>query len=142
MFQVAARSYALPLERVVEVLRMVAVTPVPEAPAGVLGAVNLRGTLIPMLDLRPRLGMAPTVPDPGQVFLVLRARGRMLGLLADVVEDIVQVSVTPTTSGMVILDPDSLFDGAALGSWGQWVQSTGDDARAAGDELAGSGVRA
>lgn len=92
VFQVDGRSYALPLEQVVEVLRMVAVTPVPEAPPYMAGVVNLRGSLIPMIDLRPRLGLSPAEIDPSQVFLVAAARGRTVGLLADRVEDVVEVS--------------------------------------------------
>jgi purine-binding chemotaxis protein CheW len=47
VFRVAEREYALPLEQVVEVVHMVAVTPLPEAPAWVAGVVNLRGKLTP-----------------------------------------------------------------------------------------------
>jgi purine-binding chemotaxis protein CheW len=92
VFEVDGRSYALPLEQVVEVVRMVAVTPVPEAPPWIAGVVNLRGAMIPMIDLRPRLGLPRTEIDPSQVFLVAAARGRTVGVLADRVEDVVDVA--------------------------------------------------
>lgn len=134
-FKVDGRSYALPIEQVVEVLRMVAVTPVPDAPAWVSGIVNLRGRQIPMIDLRPRFGAAPTVPDPSQVFVVAQARGRTAGVLADSVEHIMELSesmierqrdiigATAVVAGLaatddgavVILDLDQLLDGADPG---------------------------
>lgn len=91
VFGVADRRYALPLEQVVEVLRLVAVTPVPEAPPWVSGVVNLRGRLVPMVDLRPRMGLAPAEPDPAAVFLVAATARRTVAVLADSVGDVVTV---------------------------------------------------
>jgi purine-binding chemotaxis protein CheW len=145
-FQVEGRSYALPLEQVVEVLRMVAVTPVPDAPAWVAGVVNLRGKLIPMIDLRPRFGAAPTVPDPTHVFVVAQAGGRTAGVLADWVQDVVHVAGIATqrrqdaggsdgvVAGLarsaagvvVILDLERLLDEANAAVWGQGEPDTSD----------------
>jgi chemotaxis signal transduction protein len=92
-----------------------------------------------MIDLRPRFGAAPTVPDPSHVFVVAEAGGRTAGVLADWVEDIVHVAGTVTqrpqdagesdgvvaglarsTAGaVVILNLERLLDGADLGVWGQ-----------------------
>ena len=135
-FHVDGRTYALPLEQVVEVVRMVAVTPVPDAPPWLAGVVNLRGKLIPMIDLRPRFGAAPTEIDPGHVFLVAQVRGRTAGVMADLVEDVVKVDGTAaehahadsnlvgglarsTTGAVVILDLERLLEGAELGDQGK-----------------------
>jgi purine-binding chemotaxis protein CheW len=91
-FQVDGVTYALPLEQVREVVRMVAVTPLPAAPAWVVGAVNLRGTLVPMIDVRALMSGRPADIDPSQMFVVAHASGQMLALVADEVEDIVQIS--------------------------------------------------
>jgi purine-binding chemotaxis protein CheW len=92
VFEVEGRTYALRLTRVIEVVRMVAATPVPEAPPWVAGIVNLRGKLIPLVDLRPRLGLEPTEPDPSHVFVVASSGERTVGILADRVHDVVTVS--------------------------------------------------
>jgi purine-binding chemotaxis protein CheW len=130
-FQVDGRSYALPLEQVVEVLRMVAVTPVPDAPPWIAGVVNLRGKLLPMIDLRPRLGAAPTEIDPDHVFLVAQTAGKTVGVMADLVEDVVEVAdsainESPSEGGvvggfarlsagaLVILDLERLAEGTDL----------------------------
>jgi purine-binding chemotaxis protein CheW len=123
VFQVDERSYALPLEQVVEVIRMVAVTPVPDAPAWVKGVINLRGSLIPMIDLRPRFGAPAADVDPSQVFLVARAGGRTAAVSADCVEDVVDVSCATGGLGrskagaVVVLDLEHLLAGAAVGGW-------------------------
>ena len=59
IFRVESGYYALPLERVVEVLRMVSVRPVPDGPAWLAGVINLRGRVLPIMDLRARLGLPP-----------------------------------------------------------------------------------
>jgi purine-binding chemotaxis protein CheW len=142
-FHVDDRTYALPLEQVVEVVRMVAVTPVPDAPPWLAGVINLRGTLIPMIDLRPRFGAAPTEIDPSHVFLVAQVHGRTAGVMADLVEDVVQLDGTAvehgqadgevmgalarsTTGAVVMLDLARLLEGADAGG-----QARGDDERAA-----------
>jgi hypothetical protein len=115
-FQVDGRSYALPLEQVLEVVRMVAITPVPDAPAWLAGVVNLRGRLIPMIDLRPRFGAPATEPDPSHVFIVAESRGRTAGVLADRVEDVVEAA-DAGTAGFVVLDLDKLLEGMGDGDW-------------------------
>jgi chemotaxis signal transduction protein len=142
VFQVEGRSYALPLEQVVEVLRMVAVTPLPEAPPWVAGVVNLRGTLIPMIDLRPRLGMARTEVDPSHVFVVAQARGRTVGVLADEVQDVVQLAGGPDASAaaVVIVNLERLLDGAELGDWDDRIGGHVGDAAGVGDDLSTRGL--
>jgi len=70
---------------------MVAVTPVPEAPPWVVGMLNLRGELVPMVDLRPRMGLAAAEPDPAAAFIVAATARRTVALLADAVREVVTV---------------------------------------------------
>ncbi len=102
VFEVEGRKYALPVEQVVEVVRMVALTPVPEAPPWVAGLADLRGQLIPVIDLRPRLGLPPAAADPDLVFLVASGAERTVGLLADRVLDVADAAgavVEPSDAG-------------------------------------------
>jgi hypothetical protein len=134
-FEVNDRSYALPLEQVVEVVRMVAVTPLPDAPAGLAGVVNLRGQLIPMIDLRPRFGAPPTEPDPSHVFIVAEAGGRTAGVLADWVEDVVELA-GGAGGGIVVLDLARLLEGVADSAW----SGHGAEWSRVHDELAAGGT--
>ena len=58
LLRVAGGEYALPLGCVVEVVRMAALTPAPGGPGHVLGLLDLRGRVVPVMDLRTRLGLA------------------------------------------------------------------------------------
>jgi purine-binding chemotaxis protein CheW len=83
------REYALPVRKVIEVLRMVAVTPLPEGPAWMAGILNLRGKGIVVMDLRKRLGLPARAPDLNTHILILETKGEPLGLIADQVVDII-----------------------------------------------------
>jgi purine-binding chemotaxis protein CheW len=66
-------------------------TPVPHAPPEVLGIMNLRGSVIPIVDLSRKLGMPPTTPNERSAIVVADVHDTMLGLLVDQVSDILTV---------------------------------------------------
>jgi purine-binding chemotaxis protein CheW len=86
------REYALAVANVVEVLRMVAVTPLAEAPAWIAGVINLRGKGIVVADLRARLGLPLRAPDLDMHIVVVEAGGEPFGLIAD---DVVEILALP-----------------------------------------------
>lgn len=88
VFRLHTHEYALPMSQTVEVLRMVALTPLPEAPAWLPGLINLRGRVIPVMELRARLGLQSRVPDLDTAILVMHSDGHMLGLITDAVIEI------------------------------------------------------
>ncbi|MCX6023651.1 MAG: chemotaxis protein CheW [Chloroflexi bacterium] len=89
--RVGGRAVGLPSAAVERILRMAALTPLPDAPPGIAGLLNLHGALLPVVDPRPRLGL-PLVPwAPDQHLVVMAAAGRFL-LWLDRVERIVTVA--------------------------------------------------
>jgi purine-binding chemotaxis protein CheW len=108
VFRLDGREHALPLEHVVEVFRMVAVAAVPEAHRWVLGVVNLRGRVIPVIDLRRRLGLSAREPELATPIIVVKAGGRAAGLVAD---DVVEVMALP---GKALDPPDDLVGPATV----------------------------
>jgi purine-binding chemotaxis protein CheW len=88
LLRVDGRAYALPLGSVVEVVRMAALAPVADAPRFVLGLLDLRGRVVPVLDLRLRLGLPATPPGLSTPICVVATRGRVFGLVADAVTDV------------------------------------------------------
>ena len=88
-FGLAGRSYGLPLEQVVEVLRMVSLTPVPDAPDWLSGILNLRGEPVPVIDLRQRLNWPAQEPGLTTPMIIGEADGRRVGLLVDTLDGIV-----------------------------------------------------
>ncbi|HEV3465113.1 MAG TPA: chemotaxis protein CheW, partial [Actinomycetota bacterium] len=88
LLRVEEREYALPLGCVVEVVRMAALTPAPGAPGHVLGLLDLRGRVVPVMDLRARLGLPPATPGLSTPICVVEAGGRAFGLVADAVTNV------------------------------------------------------
>ena len=83
--------FALPVRQVQEILRVTALTRVPHAPFPVRGVTNLRGYVLPVVDLRVRLGLPPDEPGPRHRVMVVHSRGRLIGLLVDAVEQVTQI---------------------------------------------------
>jgi len=90
-FEVAGEVYGLPVLCVEEVLRVTAITRLPYAPAPVRGITQLRGRVLPVVDLRVRLGQPATEVGPASRIVVVTARGRTLGLLVDGARQVVKL---------------------------------------------------
>ncbi|MBB4573466.1 purine-binding chemotaxis protein CheW [Rhizobium lentis] len=74
-------------------------TAIPHSPAYMLGVINLRGAVLPIIDLAARLGMKPADPTARHVIIVAQVRRKVVGLLVDAVSDILTVTdeiVQPT----------------------------------------------
>ena len=88
-FVTHGRRFAAPITEVREIRNWSTPTSLPHAPAYLLGVVNLRGTVLPVVDLSLRLGIGPTPSGARNVFVVVEVDGRPLGLLVEAVADIV-----------------------------------------------------
>jgi purine-binding chemotaxis protein CheW len=71
------------LQSVAEVVRAVEITPLPQAPAGVLGVIDVHGRIVPVLSLRQRLGLAEEELSPTHQFVIIQHSGRDLALPVD-----------------------------------------------------------
>lgn len=105
LFLVDGRQYGLPLARVERVLPMVEITPLPQAPPIVLGVINLRGTVLPVVDLRRRFGLIPGEYGLSSHLLIAHSHRRTLALPVD---EAVGVS---TVSPEAVSPPEALFPG-------------------------------
>lgn len=91
VFSLDGRAFALHVLDIGEILRMVAITHVPDMPVWVHGVINLRGQVIPVIDLRRRLGLPSGTLGLNTPILVAHTSGRSLGLVADAVTDVIDV---------------------------------------------------
>lgn len=90
-FRVGGEDYALDIMRVREIIPPLPVTPVPRAPPFVEGVVRLRGEVIPVLDVRRRLGV-PLIPATRKTkYLIVDVAGRRLGLVVDEVTEVLRI---------------------------------------------------
>lgn len=92
VFQVAAREYALPIENIVEVLRMVALAPLAHSPAWLSGVVNLRGRVIPVIDLRILLGLPAQAIGLTTPLIIISTQTLVAGLIADSASEVLGVA--------------------------------------------------
>jgi purine-binding chemotaxis protein CheW len=83
VFEVGGQRYALPTADVLELVRAVAITPLPNAPAVIEGIVNVRGRIVPVLDLRARFRLPAKPLDPSDHFIVAAAGSRGVILRVD-----------------------------------------------------------
>lgn len=104
--------FALPVSHVIEILRVSAITRVPHAPHTVRGVTNLRGRVLPVVDLRVRLGMAELPVSGDSRILVVTSRGRLLGLLVDGVQQVLRLNryaVEPPPPDVVTTQSDYII---------------------------------
>ena len=89
--RVGDEVYALPITQVQEILRVGTLTRVPHAPFPVRGVTNLRGYVLPVVDLRVRLGLQPAETTGRHRIMVLHSRGRLIGLLVEAVDQVEKI---------------------------------------------------
>src|SRR5580658_2408520 len=98
-FRIGSQYYCVDIMSVREIRGWTPATALPRAPGFVRGVINLRGVVLPIIDLADRLGFAPTEPTPRHVIIVVQTGKQVVGLLVDAVSDIIAVSegkVQPT----------------------------------------------
>ena len=86
-FRIGVEYYALDILRIREVIRPQKLTVVPRAPEFVEGVINLRGAVIPVVDLRKRFGAAQTTGSKTRVIICVLT-GKLLGLIVDEVAEV------------------------------------------------------
>ena len=94
-------DYALPLEKIVEIVEMGYVTKIPETPSYIMGVMNLRGRVIPLIDLRVRFKKPPCEDLSHQCVVITNFDDIQIGLIVDNVDDLItmdpqQVTPPPT----------------------------------------------
>lgn len=91
VFALAARRYAVDVAVVREVVRAVSILPLPGAPPIVEGLIDLRGTLVPVLDVRARFGLPPKPIEHTDLFVVAESQRRLVALHVDDVDGVLRL---------------------------------------------------
>jgi len=92
-FEIDSTPYAVPVERVREIVRIRPITPVPRVPKDVRGVISLRGEIVEVIDLRMRLALPPTDPVRStRIIVVHTENGKVAGILVDAVREVSRVS--------------------------------------------------
>ena len=92
-FRLKDDLYAVDIMRIKEIIRPQKLTPLPQAPPFIDGIINLRGAVIPVVDLRKRFDMTPRDSTISTRLLIVRLSGQTLGLVVDDVTEVITVPV-------------------------------------------------
>ena len=127
MVRAGGHGYGLPVGAVVEVTRMVALAPLPDAPPWMAGVLDLRGVAVPVLDLAARFGRAPRAPVLDRRIVIAgdpADAGGLVGLVVDEVSGVAPAGpelggggvASPLVRGAVRVGDDMVMvlDGSAL----------------------------
>jgi purine-binding chemotaxis protein CheW len=93
-FKLHDELFALEILRVQEIRGLTPITPIPSAPEHIRGVMNLRGTIVPVVDLRMRFGLGESTFNRFTVIIVVLVGTRVLGLVVDAVSDVLDVAPT------------------------------------------------
>ncbi len=91
-FTVADQCFGLDITTIREIRAYTPATRLPRVPAHVVGVVNLRGAVLPVIDLAQRVGWRAAQPTPRHVIIVARHEDQLCGFLVDSVSDIVSIA--------------------------------------------------
>ena len=105
-FALGSEEYGIPILTVQEIIGYQRPTPLPNSPAWVSGVVNIRGVVIPVVDVRSQFGMMEKEYDELSVIIVTQVAGRVIGSVVDQVNDVLsftldQMQETPEVSDQV-----------------------------------------
>lgn len=95
-FNIGEEEFGVDILKVQEINRMLEVTRVPNAPEYVDGVINLRGKVIPIIDLRRRFGMARKEHDKNTRIVVVELNGKVIGFVVDAVREVLRIPKSVT----------------------------------------------
>jgi purine-binding chemotaxis protein CheW len=91
IFKIGEEEFGVEITRVKEIIRLQPITRIPRTPDFLEGVINLRGKIIPVVDLRRRLGLPPKEPDKKTRIIVIEEEDRMVGFLVDAVTEVLRI---------------------------------------------------
>ncbi|ATN33005.1 chemotaxis protein CheW [Rhizobium sp. ACO-34A] len=91
-FRIGDQEFCVSIMSVREIRGWTPATPLPHTPSYMMGVINLRGAVLPIMDLSSRLGMKPVEPTARHVIIVAQVHSKVVGLLVDAVSDILTVT--------------------------------------------------
>ncbi len=103
-FRVACEEYAVSLMDIKEIIKPRETTEVPHAPAFVKGIISLRGTIVPILDIRLRLGFPPSPDSAKERFVIVKKGEGFCGLLVDEVYQVIDLDRQPIERPPTVLE--------------------------------------
>lgn len=92
-FRIGSEEYGIDISQTQEIIRMVPITAVPRTPSFMEGVINLRGQLIPIVDLRLRFGMERAIRSKDTRIIVTDIGSKRIGVIVDSAEEVLEIPV-------------------------------------------------
>ena len=108
-FSIGSEEFGVDILKVIEIIRTMEITKVPKAPPFVEGVINLRGTVIPIIGLRRRFGLADKPEDADTRIIVIAINGMSVGFVVDSVSEVLRLqanTVEPAPPVVAGVDSD------------------------------------
>jgi purine-binding chemotaxis protein CheW len=90
-FRVGTETFGVPIKCVHEIVRVPAITSVPDSPEFVEGVINLRGKIVSVVDLRKRFGETKTDAHKKNRVIVVESEGKLVGLIVDAASEVMRI---------------------------------------------------
>lgn len=97
-FLVGEETYGVSVMKVQSINEMIEITHVPKARVFIKGVINLRGSVIPVVDMRKKFSLPSKDYDSFTVILIVEVNGRLIGMIVDAVSDVVNIPVSDIQS--------------------------------------------
>jgi purine-binding chemotaxis protein CheW len=117
LFELGSEIYGLDIAAVHEIIRMQPITRVPKAPIYVEGVINLRGKVIPVIDMRKRFGLEKVECTKNHRIVVVNIQDTILGVIVDAVTEVLRISadsIEPVSNIITTANSDYLLGIAKL----------------------------
>jgi len=92
-FSIGSEEFAIDILKVIEIIRIMEITKVPKAPDFVEGVINLRGVVIPIIDLRRRFGLVGKEDNADTRIIVIKISEMSVGFVVDSVSEVLRIPV-------------------------------------------------
>jgi len=114
VFKLSSEEYGIDIDLVREIIRRTDVTPVPHAAPSVKGVINLRGKIIPVIDLRARFGLPEVGPGSTDRIIVVEVDKHLVGIEVDAATEVLQLAADSIEAPPEVLTSEDLAE-AVLG---------------------------
>lgn len=110
-FSLAEQQFALPVQWVEQVVRAVAVTPLPKSPPVVQGIIDFRGEVVPVMDIRQRLDLPPRPMTLSDQIIIARTRGRHIAFCVEAIIGVVEWDGVDFVAAQTLVPGVEFLDG-------------------------------
>ena len=109
-FRIGNETYGVRIGSVREIVRVPEITSVPSAPDLIEGVINLRGKIIPVMDLRKRFGQTEIISDKKNRILVVELENKLIGLIVNAASEVLKIPPSEIDSpGSVFAEGESSY---------------------------------